>query len=187
MIELCCENLSVRCIWLCILVMSRTSFTVNPHSIVVWTSRNSLLETGAKSERELTATGLESRTTYFLNEHSTIWPNWPDDWAVFRVLICSVHLTVCSCHIRYAFQSESTFYSWLNVKEHLAGSRCEIWRWSNCKWKRTQNHSVLKWALNRMAKLAKWWSCVLSTYLHCAFDGIFSSCHVRVSEWIHTL
>ena len=26
---------------------------------------------------EVTATGLEPRTTWFLNEHSTIWPNWP--------------------------------------------------------------------------------------------------------------
>ena len=38
-------------------------------------------------------------------------------------------LTVCSCHVTYAFQSESTLYSCLNVKELLARSRCEIWRW----------------------------------------------------------
>ena len=25
----------------------------------------------------MTATGLEPRTTQFVNEHSTIWPNWP--------------------------------------------------------------------------------------------------------------
>ena len=30
---------------------------VNPHSIVAWMSRNSLLEAGAKSEGEVTATG----------------------------------------------------------------------------------------------------------------------------------
>ena len=34
MIELCCEYLSVRCIWLYVIIMSRTSFRVNPHSIV---------------------------------------------------------------------------------------------------------------------------------------------------------
>ena len=33
-----------------VLAMSRTRFGVNPHSIVAWMSRNSLLETGAKSE-----------------------------------------------------------------------------------------------------------------------------------------
>ena len=53
-------------------------------------------------------------------------------------------LTVCSCHVTYAFQSESTLYSCLNVKELLARSRCEIWRWSDCNWTRTQNH-ILCW------------------------------------------
>ena len=32
------------------MLMSRTRFKVNPHSIVAWISRNSLLEAGAKSE-----------------------------------------------------------------------------------------------------------------------------------------
>ena len=41
---------------------------------------------------------------------------------------CISRLTVCSCHVTYAFQSESTLYSCLNVKELLARSRREIWR-----------------------------------------------------------
>ena len=38
MIELCCEYLSVWCIWLYVLALSHTHFRVNPHSIVwpVW-------------------------------------------------------------------------------------------------------------------------------------------------------
>ena len=32
--------------WLYVLIMSRTHFRVNPHSIVAWMSRNSLLEAG---------------------------------------------------------------------------------------------------------------------------------------------
>ena len=32
-------------------------------------------------------------------------------------------LTVCSCHDTYTFQSESTLYGYLNVKELLARSR----------------------------------------------------------------
>ena len=32
-------------------------------------------------------------------------------------------LTVCSCHVTYAFHSKSTVYSCLNVKELLARSR----------------------------------------------------------------
>ena len=42
------------------------------------------------------------------------------------VLICTVHLTVCSCHVTNAFQSESTLYSSLNVKELFAQNRREI-------------------------------------------------------------
>ena len=37
-------------------------------------------------------------------------------------------MTVCSCHVTYAFQGESTLYSCLNVKELLARSRREIWK-----------------------------------------------------------
>ena len=36
------------------------------------------------------------------------------------------NLTVCSYHVTYAFQSESTLYSCLNVKVLLAQSRREI-------------------------------------------------------------
>ena len=39
---------------------------------------------------------------------------------------CRVHLTVCSYHVRYAFQSESTLYNCLNVKELVARNRREI-------------------------------------------------------------
>ena len=34
MIELCCEYLFVRCIWLYLIIISRTSFRVNLHSVV---------------------------------------------------------------------------------------------------------------------------------------------------------
>ena len=37
------------------------------------------------------------------------------------------HLTVCYCHVTYAFQSESTLYNCLNVKELLARSWHKIW------------------------------------------------------------
>ena len=56
-IELCCENLFARCIWLYVLIMSYTRFWVNLHSILTWMSRNSLLETGTISE--VTVTGFK--------------------------------------------------------------------------------------------------------------------------------
>ena len=72
-------------------------------------------------------------------------------------------------------------YSCLNVKELLAQNRCDIWSLSDCSGIRTHNHLVRKRTLDHLAKLAKWLSCVVNTYIYGAFD-----CHVRV-EWIHTL
>ena len=83
------------------------------------------------------------------------------------------HQTVCSCHVMYAFQSESTLYSWLNVKELLARSRHKIWSLSDSNWTWTHNHLVCKRTLNHLAKLVKWLSCVVSTYLFGAFDCMF--------------
>ena len=48
-IELCCEYLSVRFIWLYIIIMSRTSFRVYPHSIVFLNIKELL----AQSRREI--------------------------------------------------------------------------------------------------------------------------------------
>ena len=53
---------------------------------------------------------LEPRTTYFLNEHSTIRPNWPNHWALFWVLISMVDFNVCSCLTTYAFPWHSGNY-----------------------------------------------------------------------------
>ena len=62
-------------------------------------------------------------------------------------IIFIIHMTACSCHVTYAFQSESTLYSCLNVKELLAWSRREIWSLSDCNWTRTHNHLVRKQTL----------------------------------------
>ena len=61
-IELYCEYLSVWYIWLCVLLMSHTRFRVNLHSVDVWMSRNTLLETGAISKVSVTATAKSSLT-----------------------------------------------------------------------------------------------------------------------------
>ena len=98
-----------------------------------------------------------------------------------------MHLTVCSCRVTYAFQSESTLYTCLNVKELLAPNSPKIWRFSECNWTRTHNHLVRKRTLNYSAKMAKLLSWVVSIYLYGALDCMFLSCHLRVSEWIHAL
>ena len=57
-----------------------------------------------------------------------------------------------------------------------------------------QNFAIVKgqfinvlWIRNHLAKLVKWLSCVVSTYLYGAFDCILLSCHICLSEWICTL
>ena len=42
------------------------------------------------------------------------------------VLVCTVHLSVVTYHVTYVFQSESTLYSRLDVKEPLARSRRQM-------------------------------------------------------------
>ena len=95
--------------------------------------------------------------------------------------------TVCSLHVTYAFQIESTFYSCMDVKELLGRSRSDIWSLSARNGTGTHNYLVCKRTLNYLAKLAKWLSCFVGTCLYGAFDCVFLSCHVRLSEWIHTL
>ena len=130
----------------------------------------------------MTATELETTTIYFvnINEHSTILPNRPNDWTVLWVLVCTVHLTVCSYHVTYRFHSEFTLYSCLNVKDLFARNRRDICILSDYSAGRTHNHLVDKRTLNHSAKLAKCLSFVLSTYLYSSLDCMFLSSH----EWI---
>ena len=95
--------------------------------------------------------------------------------------------TVCSDHVTYTFQSESTLYICLNGKELLAQNRCYIWSLSDCKGTRTHNNLVHKWTLKRLAKLTKWLSWIVRTYLFDAFDYKFFLCHRRISAWTRNL
>ena len=71
---------------------------------------------------------------------------------ILWILICAVHLTVCSYHVMYAFQSESSLCTCLNVKEVLAWNRHDIWSLSDCNGIRTHNHLVRKRTLNIQPK-----------------------------------
>ena len=74
-----------------------------------------------------------------------------------RIFSTKTDLTVCSCHVTYALQSESRVYS------TVGRGRREIWSLSDCNSTRTQNHLVCKRTLNHLAKLAKWLSVRLRT------------------------
>ena len=75
-------------------------------------------------------------------------------------MIIKTIMSVCSCHVTYTFQCESTLYCCLNVKELLAQSRHKIWNLSDCNWTQTQNHLVCKRTLKHWAK---WLSVCLQT------------------------
>ena len=74
-------------------------------------------------------------------------------------------------------------YSCLNVKELLARNS-EIRSLSDCNWTRTQKHLVRKRTLNHLAKLSKWLSCALSTYLYGAFDCMHHTDKYSEHSWI---
>ena len=93
-------------------------------------------------------------------------------------------MSVCSYHVTHAFQSESTLYSCMNVKELLTRSKREIWSLSDCNWTRTHNNLVHKQTLNHLAKLAslvecsfinKWlWVRVQLQWIMCFPKGILA-------------
>ena len=92
-------------------------------------------------------------------------------WVFLGFFVClkykSLKWNVWSYHVTYAFQSESTLCSCLNVRELLAQSRSKIWRLTDCNGNRTCNQLVCKRAFNHLAKLAwmyvslfwKSWNC----------------------------
>ena len=87
-------------------------------------------------------------------------------WGVLFLLQHLNSLTVCSYHVTYTFQSESTLYSCLNVKELFARSRREIWSLSNCNWSRTHNHIVHTRTLHHLATLCGYMvECLFMNYV----------------------
>ena len=97
----------------------------------------------------------------YANVHTDVIPSFPlfTYFHILKKLPSSQPrwlMAVCSCHVTYAFQSDSTHYSCLNVKELLASRRREFWSLSDCNWSRTQNHLLRKRTLNHFAKLAIW-------------------------------
>ena len=80
------------------------------------------------------------------------------------------------------FRKNLHSYNYLNVKELLARIRCDIWNLRDSNETLTYNHVFLKQTLNHLAELAKWLSCVVSTYLYDAFDCMSLSCYISIAE-----
>ena len=58
--------------------------------------------------------------------------------------------TVCSNYVTYMFQSESTLYGCLNIKQLFARNRHDSWSLSDCNGIRTHSHLVLKRTLSHL-------------------------------------
>ena len=114
----------------------------------------------------------------FISNHITCSRHhnvWFEPWFLDCMLL--------SCHVRVSKWIYSIVC--MNVRELLAQCRRHVWSSSDSNEIRTHNHLVPKRTLNHLAKLAKWWSCAVSTYLYDAFVCMLSR-YVQVSEWIHT-
>ena len=72
-------------------------------------------------------------------------------------------MIVCYYHVTYAFESKSTLYTSLNVKEVLAWNRRDIWSLSDRNGIRTHNHLVCLQTLNHLVSLGKCLSVCLWT------------------------
>ena len=66
-----------------------------------------------------------------------------------------MNLTVCSYHIKYTLESESTLYICLDFKELRTQNKRNILSLGDVKGPRTNNHLVRKQTLNHLARLAK--------------------------------
>ena len=64
------------------------------------------------------------------------------------------YVTVCSCHVMYTFQGESTLYIGVNIKEMLVHNRWHIRSLSDSNGTQT-NHLVRKRTLKPLGKLTK--------------------------------
>ena len=77
-------------------------------------------------------------------------------------------------------------YLWLMfLSYHTHPPQNPKFKWLQLDW--IHNQLVRKQTLNHLAKLAKWLSCFVSTYMYSAFDSMFLLCYIWVLEWIDTL
>ena len=106
---------------------------------------------------------------------------------MIRALKGKVNMTARHHHVAYEFQSESTLYSCLNVKELLAWNRPHIWNLSDSKGIQTHKHLVRIQILNNLAKLAKWWSCCEYLSVRCIWLYVSIMSHTSFRMNLHSI
>ena len=127
MIELCCECLSAQRIWLYVIIMSRTSFRVNSHSIIylnvkelltwsrhhIWSLSDSnairthnhiTIECGftLKLVRDMITCSQMQRTDKNSWHSSIVWPVQLNGWVfVYKVNGCAFKSRCCHLNFSY--------------------------------------------------------------------------------------
>ena len=97
----------------------------------------------------------------------------PEVWKRCLLMKIRVFMTVYYYHVTYVFQSESTLYSCLNVKELRAQTRREIWSLSCCNWPQTHNNFIHKLTLKRTLALNGW--VFVYELSGCGFESSYSN------------
>ena len=162
MIELCCEYLSVRCIWVCVIIMFESEYTVY-------------------SLAECQGTPYSKEARYLNLNWEQGEPN-PQPVSMLRntepfsetgqmIELCYEYLPVRYIWLYILILWGTNFrvnphsVIWMNVKELLARSRCHISTLSDNNEIRIQNLLVHKRTHHHLAKLIKWLNSVVSNYL----------------------
>lgn len=76
-----------------------------------------------------------------------------------------LHLSVYYYHVTCTFQSKTTLYSFLNVKELFAVNRRDIWGLRDMNIIRIHNHLVHKQTLAKLAQIPLLWFTFISKFL----------------------
>ena len=142
MIDLCCEYLSVRCIWLYFIMMPRTNFRGNPHSIVCMNVKE-LLSWSSRHIWSLSDSN-DIRTNIDLVRKQTF--NHLANPVMLELFCEYLSARFIGPYVikmsRTSFRVNPHSIVCLNVKELLVWSRRHIWSLSDSNEIQTENHLV---------------------------------------------
>ena len=106
MIELCGEHLSIPCIWLYAIVMSRTCFRMSPHSIVCLNVKELFARNRCDIWSLSGSNGVQTHNHLVRKWKLNHLPSWSNDWAVLWVLTCMEQAKVYRALIEWQVQPQ---------------------------------------------------------------------------------
>ena len=129
-------------------------FSSNPHNLV-------LREDLFLVQLYICKVFVNTCTTHLIKDEAVrrafvMTPSWATNDVLHAENInINIISTVCYYHAMHVFQSESTLYSFLNVKELLAQNRRDLWILIDSNGIQTHNPLARKRTLNHLVKLAQ--------------------------------